>query len=253
VLRRRVKLLLESYSFIGEAHYIDSSLDRQLIEEFAAALQYAYTLGYERVLTHLEKESVILGVKYSRSRGTYGAVNQSTVAFLRRIYRAKALEIVKGLNSRANKAVRAVIAEGVRNQSTQEEISRNLAIAFNKLGISGQSKYNVDQIARTQTQIAFNAGKWNIEQTPAVQAVLWGYTYQTVGDDRVRETHAMIEGVTLPKTSKFWEDNYPPNGYNCRCQAIALFEPHDIQRPPSDYPGPDEGFAFNPGVAFSGT
>ena len=259
-LRKRVLILFDSYALSGiavgfeaEIPFLDENLDREKIDDLGETLHYTHSLGAERVLTHLDAMSISLGVKYSRKRGTYGAVNKSTVEYLRKIYRSKAIQIVKGLNSRANKAVRAVIAEGIRNKSSQAEVSRNLAIAFNKLGITGHSKYNVDQIARTQTQIAFNAGKWNIEQLPAVQSVLWGYTYQTVGDDRVRETHAMIQGVTLPKKNKFWDDNYPPNGYNCRCQAIALFEPHEIQKPPKDYPGPDEGFAFNPGKAFSGT
>jgi SPP1 gp7 family putative phage head morphogenesis protein len=41
--------------------------------------------------------------------------------------------------------------------------------------------------------------------------------YVTVGDDRVRDEHAEMDGITLPVDDPFWDTNYPPNGFNCRC------------------------------------
>ena len=40
--------------------------------------------------------------------------------------------------------------------------------------------------------------------------------YRTVGDDRVRESHRKLDGVTLPPSSKFWDEYFPPNGWRCR-------------------------------------
>lgn len=45
-------------------------------------------------------------------------------------------------------------------------------------------------------------------------------TYQTVGDERVRESHAKLDGVTRPVDDAFWDNYYPPNGWNCRCDVI---------------------------------
>lgn len=39
--------------------------------------------------------------------------------------------------------------------------------------------------------------------------------YRTVGDKRVREAHRALHNVTLPITSKFWDEYFPPNGWNC--------------------------------------
>lgn len=46
--------------------------------------------------------------------------------------------------------------------------------------------------------------------------------YRTAGDDRVREEHAELEGVTLPIDDSFWESYYPPNGWNCRCTVVQV-------------------------------
>lgn len=41
--------------------------------------------------------------------------------------------------------------------------------------------------------------------------------YRTVGDKRVRKAHRALHNVTLPVTSRFWDEYFPPNGWNCRC------------------------------------
>jgi len=45
--------------------------------------------------------------------------------------------------------------------------------------------------------------------------------YRTALDGLVREEHAALEGITLPPSDKFWNEYYPPNGWNCRCTAVA--------------------------------
>lgn len=41
--------------------------------------------------------------------------------------------------------------------------------------------------------------------------------YTTVGDKRVRDSHAAMDGIKKPITDEFWSTYYPPNGWNCRC------------------------------------
>lgn len=45
-------------------------------------------------------------------------------------------------------------------------------------------------------------------------------TYQTVGDGRVRPEHAMLDEISRPIGDKFWDNYFPPNGWNCRCTTI---------------------------------
>lgn len=44
--------------------------------------------------------------------------------------------------------------------------------------------------------------------------------YSTVGDKNVRPSHAVLDKYTAPKSDSFWKNNYPPNGWNCRCTVI---------------------------------
>ena len=39
--------------------------------------------------------------------------------------------------------------------------------------------------------------------------------YRTQRDDKVRPEHAALDRVTLPPSDPFWEEFYPPNGWNC--------------------------------------
>lgn len=41
--------------------------------------------------------------------------------------------------------------------------------------------------------------------------------YVAILDNRTRHTHAQMHGKIAHRKDKFWEKNYPPNGYNCRC------------------------------------
>ena len=63
--------------------------------------------------------------------------------------------------------------------------------------------------------------------------------YRTAYDDRVRTSHRKLEGITLPLSSKFWDDYFPPNGWNCRCTVVQVLK--------DDYPLSDERKALNDG------
>lgn len=46
--------------------------------------------------------------------------------------------------------------------------------------------------------------------------------YRTAKDDKVRPEHAALDGVTLPMSDPFWEEYFPPNGWNCRCTVVQV-------------------------------
>jgi SPP1 gp7 family putative phage head morphogenesis protein len=90
------------------------------------------------------------------------------------------------------------------------------------------------------------AGRWvefqqNAESMPYLQ-------YVTAGDDRVREEHALLDGMIKHINDPFWDVYYPPNGYNCRCDVIQL--PGDAEQTDTDnlkMPGIPELFQTNTG------
>lgn len=46
--------------------------------------------------------------------------------------------------------------------------------------------------------------------------------YRTAGDEKVRDSHAALNDVCLPKNDVFWQEFYPPNGWRCRCTAVEV-------------------------------
>lgn len=69
------------------------------------------------------------------------------------------------------------------------------------------------------TASAQAAAQW--EQIEA-DADRYHLQYRTAGDNRVRDEHQKLEGITLPPSNSFWDTYYPPNGWNCRCRAVQV-------------------------------
>ena len=73
--------------------------------------------------------------------------------------------------------------------------------------------------------------EWQFAQSSSQSAANWAnlsdserynLQYRTAGDEKVRESHAAINGTTLPKSSEFWISYYPPNGWRCRCIFVLV-------------------------------
>ena len=74
--------------------------------------------------------------------------------------------------------------------------------------------------------------EFNFVQASAGMAAKWeqfmedgdryNLQYRTAGDARVRPEHAEMAGITLPPSSPFWREFFPPNGWNCRCSAVQV-------------------------------
>ena len=82
--------------------------------------------------------------------------------------------------------------------------------------------------------------------------------YNTMGDSRVRHTHARMDGQVYRADDAVWDVWTPPNGYRCRCYVTAHSEAEAAQKGwelaqdlPWDTLGgrpllPDDGFQRNP-------
>ena len=81
--------------------------------------------------------------------------------------------------------------------------------------------------------------------------------YRPQKDDRVCSEHAALDGVTLPPSDPFWEEFYPPNGWNCRCAVVQVPKSKYDEIPHNDAMALGEAvlqrdtkgiFRFNPGI-----
>ncbi|WP_286882949.1 phage portal protein family protein [Sphingobacterium sp. UBA5980] len=46
------------------------------------------------------------------------------------------------------------------------------------------------------------------------------WQYKTIGDERVRHSHALLHDVVLPWNHRYWQYIMPPNGWACRCYIV---------------------------------
>lgn len=65
------------------------------------------------------------------------------------------------------------------------------------------------------------AAKWKSFDTNTEKYYL---QYRTVGDERVREKHSILNRVTLPMDDPFWNSYFPPNGWGCRCNVVQVLK-----------------------------
>ena len=125
---------------------------------------------------------------------------------------------------------------------------------------------DVQRIDRTYNQNYLRA-EYNFCQASADMATKWegfmqdgdryNLQYRTQRDKKVRPEHAALDRVTLPMSDPFWQEYYPPNGWNCRCTVVQVRKskfpvtPHDeAMALGEEATGKDTKgiFHFNPGI-----
>lgn len=189
-------------------------------------------------------------------------LSKADLALLQRQYDTASLKTVQqftaGLRSKLGQVSAEVLARGVPTRSAVGMIRE----AMSGMGLSPESPRLVETVYRTQGAVAYTAGRWQANQEDAIASILWGYEYVTVGDDRVRPSHRALDGTRLPKEDPRWQSIMPPNGWNCRCDVIEIFQDDHLATPAPPPEGlvvidgvettaqPDEGWSFNPGAVF---
>ena len=179
---------------------------------------------------------------------------------LKTTYGDAGLTVTRNLGAVAERhaqiASRRIVEQGMHAREGIAEMRK----AFDNAGLTPRNPYLLETLVRTQVQTAYSAGRWNANQDPAIQEILWGYHYATTGDDRVRVHHEALDGTVLPKDDPRWSTLWTPNGYSCRCETIEVFEAPEggaVEPGGKVIDGewvegrPDVGWAFNPGQVYA--
>lgn len=125
---------------------------------------------------------------------------------------------------------------------------------------------DVRKIDRTYNSNYLRA-EFNFVQASAGMAAKWeqfmedgdhyNLQYRTAGDARVRPEHAEMAGITLPPSSPFWREFFPPNGWGCRCTVAQVRKGKYSETPLEEAMERAEAataedlkgmFRFNPGI-----
>lgn len=230
------------------------------------------------VVAHMTGRLRVFREAMKADRSVKLAAHDDAIAFLRRrmnltAEQVEALREAYGPNAtrivgEASAAVAGRVARAVEQAAADglavDAGTARVRAAFETAGAGQKNPYIYESIFRTQTALAYAAGRGNARKDRAIDEILWGMTYVTVGDDRVRPSHVALDGVTLPKDHPRWREIEPPNGFSCRCTLVDVFKGDDdavqVDVPASVevdgqtvVPGADAGWGFKPGELFTDT
>lgn len=95
--------------------------------------------------------------------------------------------------------------------------------SFKKLALEVHERYNINWL-RTEYQTSVKSAQMAARWTRIIKQkdIFPFLKYSTVGDGNVRASHARLDGIILPIDHPFWKKYMPLNGYNCRCNVIAV-------------------------------
>lgn len=172
---------------------------------------------------------------------------------------------IAGLAERdAVQTVKDAIGEALKNGETLADFKERIKDVIES---QGWHDNRVETIFRNNLQTAYSVGRWQkIQANKKFRPYL---QYYTVGDERVRPGHAVLNELVFHADHPFWDENYTPNGHKCRCGTRTLSKrqvekegltvqeemPRDMlyvdPKTGMEYhvarPGADDGWRNNPG------
>lgn len=89
-------------------------------------------------------------------------------------------------------------------------------------GYGGLTNFQADNIFRTNTQTAYQAGHYAQMTEPGVLSLRPYWMYVAVDDRLTRPSHLAMNGFVARADDPIWDTWFPPNGYRCRCTVVSL-------------------------------
>lgn len=144
------------------------------------------------------------------------SLSESNITAVESLYAAQSSQSLTRLLNKA----KATVVGAAESAGLKPEV---LNSALDEAGVLSERPFLYETYARTQNALAFAAARIAVNDMPEIQTILWGYEYSATLDGRTRPTHAALDGLVLPKDHPRWLTVFPPNGYNCRCVVVEIF------------------------------
>ena len=137
-------------------------------------------------------------------------------------YRKDAFTLAAAADIRLIEKVRDALAEVAQQGGTAQDFEAAVRKITDDAGVAELNSFTLDTAFNTAMQRAYSLGRYEQMQSPATKDVLPIWQYWTVGDDRVRPEHRVLDGFAAHADDPVWHKIYPPNGFNCRCSVVPL-------------------------------
>jgi SPP1 gp7 family putative phage head morphogenesis protein len=104
--------------------------------------------------------------------------------------------------------------------------------------IGDKAPQRAETLLRTHVFQAYAAAEYRALTEGDNPQIFPFWQYKTMGDDRVRDSHAALDDLILPADDVFWKTHFPPWEWGCRCQVIPRLraEVDEIKQRERDLP-----------------
>jgi SPP1 gp7 family putative phage head morphogenesis protein len=151
---------------------------------------------------------------------------------------AKAFTVAGAMKLDILETIRGELTAALESGTTFAQFKKELTPRLQKLGWYGKAVEVVNEqtgevrttrvdghrlrtIYTTNLQSAYSAGRYDGFMADDNIKYL---RYNAILDRKTRRTHAEMNGIILPKDHPWWDTNYPPNGWRCRCSVSGVTE-----------------------------
>ena len=206
-------------------------LDRRLRRVLTDQFEETWTNDYTRTLN----DSVELGYDQSldlvfnaEATREIQALRERDSEKRRLILEARGIDSFEGITKTHTERIMKQIEEGQRRNESITDITRRVA---SSLGTPGQLAGKAETIARTETLTAVSVGQGAALENAKEVIPDLKKTWLTSGDNRVRDSHASLDGDTISVDEKFGnglryprdtKSSDPSEVINCRCTLLLL-------------------------------
>ena len=143
---------------------------------------------------------------------------------LSRQYKKDAFTLAAAADVRLIEKIRDALAETAQKGGTAQDFETAVNKLTDDAGIAQLNAFTLDTAFNTAMQRAYSLGRYEQMKNETTKGVFPFWQYWTVGDDRVRPEHAVIDQFTARADDPVWMKIYPPNGFNCRCSVVPVME-----------------------------
>ena len=209
------------------------SRDETIIQTMTEMMVYANLQARERVRKRLADKGMnkpniddrLALSLVSKALGSFAKRTKqgSLIPSLIETYKPIAVNDLGKLNNVVERRLQEALRESIRRGEHVKAGIARLKEAATNAGITFQTPYAYENVFRTETALAYSAGRMKTLQAPEVQSILWGFEWTAVGDARTEPECAALDGTLFSKDDPRLATIMPPRHFGCRCSLIEVF------------------------------
>ena len=137
-------------------------------------------------------------------------------------YQSEAFTVAGVADQRVLQRIRDEFANVIANGGTDADLRRAVDSVTSEAGVQRVAAQDIDNVFQSMSHKAYSVGRYEQMTDDSVMDALPYWQYWTVGDDRVRPEHRVLDRFCAQAIDPVWMKIYPPCGWGCRCSTVPI-------------------------------